>query len=159
MKAKCKTCILLLLSLTNAVCLFMFLKWVEKNNCSLRKSEHSSLSSLLKLWRWEHGRLVTEHPGACGLSSSCSPLTMAPGSGADPKVWQSSAASLLLAASYPRGSRLLDHRSPASCKQEQRIGEAAVELQMYGFSSGKPETIMWVSELAHYIQQILWDGL
>lgn len=76
---------------------------------------------------------------------------MALASGADPLVWQSSAASLLLSASW--GSRLLDHRSSASCIQEQRIGEAAVELQMHGFSSGKPETIMWASQLAQYIQQ------
>lgn len=75
------------------------------------------------------------------LSSSCSPLTMAPSSGADLKVWQSSAAPLLLAASYPRGSRFLDHRTRASDIQDQRIGEAAVELQIHGFSSGKAEMI------------------
>lgn len=94
----------------------------------------------MKVGAWEAG-----HRAAWSLwivSSSCSPLTMAPASGADPKVWQSSAASLLLAASYPRGSRLLEHRSSASGIQDQRIGEAAVKLQMHGFSNGKPEAIM-----------------
>lgn len=55
---------------------------------------------------------------------------------------QSVAEPLLLTASQARGSRLLDHRSSASGIQDQRIREAAVELQMHGFSSGKPETIM-----------------
>lgn len=100
-----------------------------KNAYGLRKSEHTNISSLLKLWRWDHGKLVTEQPGACRLCLQAAVHSpWHPGSGADPKVWQSSASSLLLTASDPRGSRLLNHRSSVSGIQDQRIGEAAVEL-------------------------------
>lgn len=104
-----KACTILLLSFTNVIFLFLFLKWVEKKIMT-RTYQCLVPAKAVKVGAWEAGHTAAQTPQIVSLS--CSPLPTAPYPGADPKVWQS-LAPLCCSVPQSRGSRLLDHGSPA----------------------------------------------
>lgn len=145
-----KTCILLLLSLTNVIWLLLFLKWVGKKIYGLREPEHISVMSWLKLWRWEHGSWSHRSMEPANCVSKLQSINHS-------TLLRKRSQSVAELGSFSAARCLLDKRQQVAGSQiiciwyvgplDRRGCSGATNPWMQ--QSRKKETITWASHLAH----------